>query len=473
MRRALLAALPLALGLVLAACWPLSAYALGPVVLPSLVVVFVVGVLMLSRPELGLAFVLAIAPFTNLRYGGALGIGKPIQLILPALVFGLFGYGLLIAPLRAAGAPRRLPGDDLLPISLLGFVAVGLVSALNAIDPASSIRKLFLLITAVALGFGVMQFCRQNCQLIVIVAGAVVGLLLASLQGLAQHFLGLSNSPGFVYQGHFVARIQGSFGHPNQYAAYLAFLIPLAVACVLSRSLPSTIRWLGATATFAAVPALAYSYSRGAILALVLGSLVWLAVLRPRLAAAAAALVAVLAVLLAPPALQERFSPHGAASEVPLRTDIWGAAIDIYSQHPLLGVGIGNFATAYKSLPSTLANASQRRLLNQSGLLIPPHAQNLYLNVLAEEGVVGLGVLVLFGFAAFRITYRGSRLSDPAGRAIAVALGAGLATIAIHSIIEVTLISELSLPLVALLAVVWTSLAVKRTDQPPRHGSVS
>ena len=148
-------------------------------------------------------------------------------------------------------------------------------------------------------------------------------------------------------------------------------------------------------ATVAAIPALVFSYARGAILALAIASLVWFGLRRPRVAILAALAAAGIAFVFTPSALRERFNPSTGQQDVPLRADIWSSAVDIYSGHPILGVGLGNFSFAYASLPSTLANASQRRLLNQHGLIVPPNAQNLYLGVLAEEGIVGLAALTL------------------------------------------------------------------------------
>jgi O-antigen ligase len=181
--------------------------------------------------------------------------------------------------------------------------------------------------------------------------------------------------------------------------------------------------------------------------------LIWLALVRTRHAVLLVALVTVLAIVFAPATLSQRFNAQSTAStDIPLRADIWGGAVDVYSRQPILGVGLDNFSLAYAALPSTLADASQRRLLNQSGLQMPTHAQNLYLNVLAEQGIVGLGALVLLWLGAFVIAFRGSRQRDPMTRTLCVAIGAGLVILSIHSVLEVTLLTELALPFFALLA---------------------
>jgi O-antigen ligase len=455
---------PFGLALGLAALWPVSAYVATPVLLPTLLVTAIVGLLVLSKPEYGLAIVLALAPFTNLQVGSSAGtITKPLHLLLPALVFGVLVYALLVTGARAsaAGAWRA----HWLTAAVVFFLAVALASAINAIDPHHSIRKLFLLIAAVGAFFGVRAICRDSKQFTVVAAGAVIGLLLASIQGIDQHFRHHYGA-GFVTNGQFVGRVQGSFGHPNQYGGYLVFLIPLAAGIALSRRFDARLRLLAGSAAVAAVPAIAFSYARGAILALVLGLLVWFAIVRPRYAVGIAVAAAVIGLLFAPATLRERFSTQASSGDVPLRTDIWGASIDIAQAHPFLGVGLDNFSSAYASLPSTLSHASQRRLLNQSGLIIPPHAQNLYLNTLAEEGVVGIAALALLLLGSFAVAYRGSRSSDPTSRVICLGVGAGLATLALHSILEVTLLSELSLPLFALVAV---ALSVAEREQNERR----
>jgi O-antigen ligase len=316
----------------------------------------------------------------------------------------------------------------------------------------------------------VHQICRDRRQLIIVAAGAVAGLLLASVQGLLQQLTGEFQTFGAGRGGTSVGRLQGSFGHPNAYGGYLAVLIPLAVAFAVSRAFPTRLRWLGGVTVALAVPALVLSYSRGAVGALVAGSIIWLAFLRPRLALLAALVVAVSALMFAPAAFKDRFSSRETSADVGLRSDIWASAVDIYAEHPLLGVGLNNFDEAYSSLPSTLSTGAQRRLLHQSQILVPPHAQNLYLNVLAEEGIVGLLCLIALAIAALVTLYRGCRVRDPAGRAICMASGAGIMTLALHSLLDVTLPGPIGLPAFALLAVAAVFVA---RDREPQHGRVS
>jgi O-antigen ligase len=354
---------------------------------------------------------------------------------------------------------------------VLIFVCAGIASSLLAISPSSSVTKVFALLAGAALFLAVFQICREREQLIVIAAGAVGGLVLASAQGLLQQATGDFHTYGAGPGGSSVGRAQGSFGHPNAYGGYLAVLVPLAAAFAFSRAFSPRLRWFGAFALALAIPALVLSYSRGAVGALVAGSILWLALMRPRLALLAAAAAAVIGLMFAPAAFKERFTPEETSADVGLRSDIWASAVDIYAERPLLGVGLNNFDEAYSSLPSTLSTGAQRRLLHQSQILVPPHAQNLYLNVLAEEGIIGLLSLLALAIAAVVTIYRGCRVRDPAGRAICMASGAGIMTLALHSLLDVTLPGPIGLPAFALLAVAATFVALDRPEAGPRRRS--
>jgi O-antigen ligase len=457
---------PLLIAASLAALWPLTAYQLHPLLLPALIVAVVMAALVLRKPEHGIGLALALSPLintaVNLGPGGAIAASsKPFQLLVPGLAIGVMLYGALT--LRSE---ERFGRARWLTAFVLIFVSVGIASSLQAISPSSSVTKVFALLAAAALFLAVYQICREREQLVVVAAGAVAGLMLAAAQGLLQQATGDFHTFGAGPGGSTVGRVQGSFGHPNAYGGYLAVLIPLAVAFAGSRSFPTRLRWLGGAALALAIPALVLSYSRGAVGAMVAGSIVWLGLMRPRLALLAAVGVAVAALMFAPAAFKERFSSHEATADVGLRSDIWGSAVDIYSQKPLLGVGLNNFDEAYSSLPSTLSTGAQRRLLHQSQVLVPPHAQNLYLNVLAEEGIIGLLSLIALALGALATIYRGCKVRDPAGRTICMASGAGIMTLALHSLLDVTLPGPIGLPAFALLAV--AAIFVTR-DRPSKQ----
>ena len=67
----------------------------------------------------------------------------------------------------------------------------------------------------------------------------------------------------------------------------------------------------------------------------------------------------------------------------------WIAGLHMFLDHPILGVGIGNYADAYPQYFITI-------FIDPLG-----HAHNYYINIAAETGFIGLTAYVLFLFAMF------------------------------------------------------------------------
>ncbi len=444
--------------LCLAVMWPLSAAAGHAVVIPAVAGVLCAAAVIVRRPEWGIAALLALAPLTNLVVGAV----KPMHLLLPALAGGT----LVFIALDRREAVRISHGSTVALMIVL-FCAVGLVSALFAIDPSRSVSRLFALLTAAAVFFAVTQVADSTQRLETVIAGVLLGLLVAALHGLGQQISGsFGPSGGALINGEVVSRVQGAFGHPNSYADFLAVVMPLAAAVAVTRALRARLRLLAATAFLLAVPPLVLSFTRGAIVALVIGSLAWLIVVRPRSAVVVAVVLAVVFAGFAPATLRERLRDPGTGDDVGLRADLWQSAIDIYAESPVIGVGMGNFGTAYARLPATIATGSQRRLLHQRDLVVPPHANNLALTVLAEEGLLGLLALVGLVAAGISVAYRLTRVRDPVGRAVGIGLGAGLLVMALHSLLEITLFGEVGLTLFAILGLGCAYLSLARDGEP-------
>jgi O-antigen ligase len=87
----------------------------------------------------------------------------------------------------------------------------------------------------------------------------------------------------------------------------------------------------------------------------------------------------------------------------------WQAALGMWTDHPWLGVGAGNYEAAYASyaLPRWPAALG--------------HAHNYYLNIAAEAGVLGLAVYLLLWLAALVGAWRAVRRYS--GWSLAASLG--------------------------------------------------
>ena len=198
---------------------------------------------------------------------------------------------------------------------------------------------------------------------------------------------------------------------------------------------------LGAT-----IMALFYSLSRGAWIG-VATALVVTTIIRSKraavLAAAAALLLAFLVLLgqfnLIPDVVSERFSGvsdyfgfvdvrgvavNDANFAIVERMAHWQAAWGMFDDHPLLGIGIGNYAAVYPAYA----------LPHWDDPL--GHAHNYYLNVLAESGIVGLGAYLVLWGAIFWTAWRAVRSTHGLAQGIAAGAFGVLVALSIHNLFD-------------------------------------
>ncbi len=103
----------------------------------------------------------------------------------------------------------------------------------------------------------------------------------------------------------------------------------------------------------------------------------------------------------------------------------WDAALKMWAASPWLGVGPGNYAVVYDRF----------RLPQWDQAL--GHAHNIYLNTLAESGLIGLaGFMILWGGLALWLWGKIRRSPDAWTQALAVGMLGVLAYLAVHSFFD-------------------------------------
>ena len=96
--------------------------------------------------------------------------------------------------------------------------------------------------------------------------------------------------------------------------------------------------------------------------------------------------------------------------------------------YPILGVGLG----AYETVFPTFASGGDSKIRVD-------FAHNDYLQVLADAGIVGGLLAVWFIYLVARAVLRGLRSADPLRAAMALAAGAGIFSILVHSLFDFNL----------------------------------
>ncbi|MDQ3608080.1 MAG: O-antigen ligase family protein [Actinomycetota bacterium] len=453
-------AILVALGLILAGAglgwlYPQVAYRFGPGLLPSVLALGGLLVLTLQRPVWGIVVALLLLPLGNLGFAlgppWLLGTAWSVLLALMALLSGPATTGEAQARYRAL--PLTWAFLSLVLVTILGWIVAG--------EAETAVPVTRALLTGGCLFWAMLVFVRRTEDVRLILVGFAGGALLVGGYAVIQ-YLGEEVSSGFFTSGGaLVSRVSAGFGQPNQLGGFLVLVLPFVLAGALAsgRRLP----WLAvlAIATFAVYA----SFSRGALIALVLVPLVFVGGRRIFLAAP---LLVLLVAFATPDLVRERFATvTESGSEVATRADFYETALEIWLRSPFLGVGPGGFPAAYAE-----ARVPGKGFVPATLFQPPPHAHNLALQLLSEQGLLGLlaftAVVVLAARAALLLRKSQERMLSLAGTAV---LGT-LVAVLVHNLVDVTLLETTAVYFWAVLGVAAaaTGILVRSSADAERDG---
>lgn len=474
---------------------------MGAAVLPlkSAGLMIVGGALLLAiiiEPLFGLTLTLLLGPFGALeRILGQTFLDSG-QLLLVVTIISWLVQGisrrepLLKRPITIRGAFRTTF------FLLLAFLGISALSLLNAESLTDSIKEIvkWVQIGLVALLAADMA-ARRGIQWVLI--AILPGALTQAFVGIWQFGLRGHGPEHFEILGRFY-RAYGTFEQPNPYAGFLGLIFPLALGWGLGigvswlenvrRNFKHTdprqfLKMNGAIAKnvillgIAAIllVALFMSWSRGAWLGAAAGFAAMLFFLPKQqwkgLIVVFIVLLFVWALLytgLMPSAITGRLA--GLTSFYQLsdargidvtpenyavleRMAHWQTALSMADYHPWIGVGIGNYAAAYSDFD----------LLNWPYAL--GHAHNIYLNMLAETGILGIISYLGFWISIFWLTIQVINHSAYPQRGIALGLVGVWTHLTVHHFVDNLYVNNIYLHIGALLGILlfmWLEIEQKR-----------
>ncbi len=302
---------------------------------------------------------------------------------------------------------------------------------------------------------GIFLFKQQKFRGMLVTL-LVSGIILVSIYGIIQHYTGVNwlkdFTPVAAHDGTFYA--SGSFRHNLTYGNYLAvaslFLVALTLfkAKMNSNALNWFILFGGAMGLIGTV----MSYSRTAVAAIPIGLLALAALKGKRWVLTTASLLILAAALtflfVGELAFKYEwaFKRDLAGEHDSSRLFIWKKSMEIIEDHPIFGVGQGNFETVYATHLDPVKNETKKR----------PHAHNDFLNFGAIAGIPGALLYILIWVVVFfrlhQIWHKSEALSDKKIFAGAAAV-AGL-TFILTSLTEATFADE---EIRQLLMAIWSA----------------
>ncbi len=340
---------------------------------------------------------------------GLPSIAQPYVFVLAALTF---------YRRTREGASRSLSAHAGLWSAVALYAAVLFLSSIWAVDAPAAIKagtellKNMLIAYIIAETFDTPAALRIGVWSL-IGGGALLGglsVVQAVTHTYSNTYWGLAQAPirGITVRAtdH---RSAGPIGDPNFYGLILAAIVPLALMRLRDER-QGLLRLAAGLSVLLLVAGLVLTYSRGDILTLGVALLAFAVLTRVRVRHMAIALaVAVpIAVTFVPGSYWQRLSyltatlsqSPGAVSDASLnkRAAAGEVALAIFGDHPFLGVGADNYSAVY------FPYARQLNVPDAAS-----YSHDIYLQVAAETGLLGLVPYLAALFLALRAAWRGRR----------------------------------------------------------------
>ena len=204
-----------------------------------------------------------------------------------------------------------------------------------------------------------------------------------------------------VYQGlSGLSRANGFYGHPMTLGGWLCIFLPLLLIEFFERKLLGKYYWLAGLAFCICSAGLVFNATRGAWLAVAIVSAVLLIYYmfksKRNLAVSIIFVALISTVLVNNPKFMHRLDTIDDFDKYQSNTErilIWQSAWNMFKDHPILGVGLGQYTENYQQKYISL-QAKEPNLT---------HAHNNFMQMLAENGIVGFaGFVIMFGYIIFK-----------------------------------------------------------------------
>lgn len=343
------------------------------------------------------------------------------------------GNGALVliacAAILAFVLDRRTPrSDHELLLAVVSFALAFALSTLTGIDPARSLRL------SVPLAPGMLLFLLVSGYF---ETGHVRGFYLAlSATSLAMGaqllWSAWHGSPGAGPVEWIEDTRTAVFVVPND-VAFFAAVLPLSLALIVD-SPKSTRAWLAAVSSVTALAVVVVYQSRSALLTSLVAVTLWACRLQRR--KGAALLGVAMFVTVATDALLGFPLVTRLAETWTTRVPIWLAALNMFRDAPLLGNGPRSFGLLFEEYFQTLTLPGWL----PADPRFAPWAHSLYLETLAEQGIIGFGALVAVLSVGFAMTIGLRRAGPSETRVLAIGAETALVALCVAGVVELSFV---------------------------------
>ena len=293
---------------------------------------------------------------------------------LPALA----GIGACFAAICSVAVTGRLRPLGAFHVVALAFVGWAVLTLFWSIDPAVTAQRVVTYAQLLLLVWLLWELGSDANRVIGLLQAFVAGAYLTAADMIRNYISGVTyvSVEGYEHQSF----TSGAF-RPNDVAFMLVLAIPIAWYLAVRRG-SGLLAWINRLYVPLGMVGILLTASRGALIPAIFAlGIIPLTMGKMRLAsramtAALAVLAIPIAIAVVPQSSWDRLATTKSdlqSGTMTHRRDIWRAGFEVFNEHPVLGVGPGNYEVA--------AGAYLDR---------PRPAHNAFLAVLVEQGIVGL-----------------------------------------------------------------------------------
>lgn len=369
----------------------------------------IVTIIIFQKPEVG-AYILIFTVFTNLSdlftENGLPSINKPLVAI---VIFSIFAnYILKTGKINTSARITRAE------IALIIYYLTILISTLVAVNQSKSFLAIFDLTKDIAVGICIYltldtkEKLKTGVRILLttVTFVAILGVIHTLSDG-AFTFWGLARESAFGQVGGSGGlRYGGPIAESNVWGQILVSMLPIALYQI-AKTRDLLAKMIPASAALFILLAMLFTESRGAVLALILASLLIAIDLRIKATTLfGIASIGFLLLLILPSQYTERimtldiifkgnqeygYSQDGAVEG---RREKMLTGLAMFRENPFLGVGFANYSDNYWSYAGNLGLEAAARNINAENTARQPHS--LYIEIMAETGIFGIGSFLAF-----------------------------------------------------------------------------
>ncbi|HEY8890142.1 MAG TPA: O-antigen ligase family protein [Clostridium sp.] len=323
--------------------------------------------------------------------------GMPLTDLILALIIFAYIMNLIVS---RKGRENFIKGiinffTDKLSIFMAILLVMMLVSTSYAVDKKLALSESARFMSYIFMYFLIKYELNKKKQINVVLNCYIFTSFILSCIGIVQYFTGFALDDSFKKANDLGGgiRIAATLFNPNAYGAYLILIIfPVIMLSIYEKKKKKKIVYI--LLSILVISNLLMTFSRNAVLGFVIGLLVLTLIYSIKLIFALGGFGILICFI---PSVFQRFKGMAILSKDDPRVKLWETALKMIKDHPIRGVGNGNYVTRYNDYIM-----KYKELQYYYYRSYPSH--NSYLKVQSELGIIGIvSFLGILATALFRV----------------------------------------------------------------------